>query len=316
MPIKGLSETRRMPRLGKIHLGIKAKNANGVEYPKAVDYFVCPPEVQAVFGEKPKELAIMFPLEDEAKFASQYYRCYSNLRGLVCKGDGEISTRLIDTATGDFAGRDSKETVMKDLPCTGRDCSQYQAKKCKEVMNLLFLLPSVPGLGIWQLDTGSINSIITLNSAIELVRGVCGRVSMIPLTLAIEPREVTAEGKKKTINALTIKVGVTLAEIQKYAALPVGKVLLPPPDDEKPDMLYPEVEGIEEEEPEQEKVKEPAGNEAQLAHIRELYAKLNFKKSGWTAYLANAKLPSDISLMTKEQLDWVEKDLTERVSLQ
>ncbi|MET0039925.1 MAG: hypothetical protein ABW041_07275 [Dehalococcoides mccartyi] len=316
MPIKGLSETRRMPRLGKIHLGIKAKNANGVEYPKAVDYFVCPPEVQAIFGEKPKELAIMFPLEDEAKFASQYYRCYSNLRGLVCKGDGEISTRLIDTATGDFASRDSKETMMKDLPCTGRDCPQYQAKKCKEVMNLQFLLPSVPGLGIWQLDTGSINSIITLNSAIELVRGVCGRVSMIPLTLAIEPREVTAEGKKKTINTLTLKVGVTLAEIQKYAALPVGRVLLPPPDDEKPDMLYSEVEEMEVEEPEQEPVTAPSGNEAQLSRIRSLYTKLNFKKSGWVTYLTNAKLPSDTNNMTKEQLDWLEKDLTERVSLQ
>ena len=40
--IKELSDVRRLPRLGKIHLGVKAKNEKGVEYPKAVDYFVVP----------------------------------------------------------------------------------------------------------------------------------------------------------------------------------------------------------------------------------------------------------------------------------
>ena len=52
--IKGLSDKRRLPRLGKIRLGVKAiSQKSGKEYPKETDYFVCPPEVQAVYGEKP-----------------------------------------------------------------------------------------------------------------------------------------------------------------------------------------------------------------------------------------------------------------------
>ncbi len=42
MPIHGLSEVRRMPRVGKLRLGIKATSKKtGNQFPKAVDYFVC-----------------------------------------------------------------------------------------------------------------------------------------------------------------------------------------------------------------------------------------------------------------------------------
>jgi hypothetical protein len=53
MPIKGISEIVRLPRLGKIRLGIKKKTDAGVSYPSPTDYFVCPDELKKVFGEKP-----------------------------------------------------------------------------------------------------------------------------------------------------------------------------------------------------------------------------------------------------------------------
>ena len=246
-PIKNLSNVRQIPRLGKVRCGVKVPNKSGQgEHPEAVEYFVLPQEIAAAFGDKPKSLPIMFPVEDEAKFASQYYKCYSSFRGLTCKGDGETCSRLIDTKTGDFAHRDTTDTDRRELPCNGRDCPMYQQKKCKEVMNLQFLLPSVPGLGVWQLDTGSYHSIVAVNSAIELIRSVAGRIAMIPLRLTIEPREVsikTDKGQvKKTVNTLQIRADITLAEIQKLGALPGSQVMLPPPDEEKPDLLFPEDE--------------------------------------------------------------------------
>jgi hypothetical protein len=111
MPIKELSTRRRLPRLGKIHTGIKVKNSKGVEHPQPTDYFVCPPEVQKVYDEKPKELKIMFPLEDETVWASQFYRLYSSSRGLICKGDGALATQLQDTKTGKLATRDSAQAA-------------------------------------------------------------------------------------------------------------------------------------------------------------------------------------------------------------
>jgi hypothetical protein len=212
MPIKGLSDQKRLPRLGKIHLGVKAKNAEGKEYPKAVDYFVCPPEVQAVFSEKPKLLRIMFPVENPDEFASQFYKMYSAGRGLMCKGDGVKANRLCDSGTGKLAGRDSVNTEIAEVECTGREC-EYYGKYCSEVMSLQFLLPEVPGLGVWQIDTGSINSIRNVNSAVELIRNVAGHVAGIPLSLTLEPQDITADGRKKTVHVLNVRIGARLTDL-------------------------------------------------------------------------------------------------------
>ena len=125
-PIKNLTERRRLPRIGKLHLGIRVKTKEGVEHPKAVDYFVFDPnhpqydELVATFGEQPKELRVLFPVDDLEAVASQYYRLYSRSRGLVCKGDGETCDRLIDTDTGGLANRDTKNVTRKEIPCQGR----------------------------------------------------------------------------------------------------------------------------------------------------------------------------------------------------
>ncbi|MEM3486415.1 MAG: hypothetical protein QXI12_12435, partial [Candidatus Methanomethyliaceae archaeon] len=74
MAIKGWSERRRVPRLGTIGIGYKDEDGR----PKWVDYFVVPPEVQAVYGEKPKELDIMIPSEDPEIYFPEYLKRYGN----------------------------------------------------------------------------------------------------------------------------------------------------------------------------------------------------------------------------------------------
>ena len=233
MPIKGLTDRPpRLPRIGKIHLGVKVSvKKDGTPcapYPRATDYFVFEPdhpgyaELVETYGEKPKELRILLPIEDETKFAQQFYRLYSLTRGLVCKGDGEEALRMIDTATGGVAGRDTKDVAMKPITCQGRDCPEYGPRACGEVMNLQFLLPEVSGFGVWQIDTGSINSIINVNSALDLIRGVYGRVAMVPLILALEPKEVVNpdDGKKKTVRVLNIRSTDKMIEAYHKAQLP------------------------------------------------------------------------------------------------
>lgn len=248
MPIKGLTDRpRRLPRIGKIHLGVKVKKGDGPEYPKATDYFVfdpaCPQfkELVSTFGEKPKELRILIPTEEEEKFAGQFYRLYSRTRGLVCKGDGDTATRMVDKATGSLANRDSKEVDMQEVQCKGRDCPDYGPRACGEVMNLQFLLPEVSGFGVWQIDTGSINSILNINNSLDLVRQVYGRVKMVPLTLALEPKEVTNpdDGKKKTVRVLNLRSQDKMIEAYRKASMPplelvAGMVELPPAGDEPP----------------------------------------------------------------------------------
>ena len=253
-PIHGLSETRRLPRLGKIHLGEKVTNARGVEYPKATEYFVVPDEVAKIYGAQPTSLDIMFPVEDEAIFASQFYRAYSQTRGLVCKGDGERAARLIDVATkrgtedtgeitGDIATAQAKAVEwVDDIPCPGQACPYYQKKQCGELMMLLFILPRVRGLGIWQLDTSSYHGMVNVNSTLAMIRQMFGRGSGIPLVLSLEPMEVAPEGKKKTVRVLQLRSRETMADMLKltFAPLPeLPSAVMPAAEDEVPVLLYP-----------------------------------------------------------------------------
>jgi len=243
MPIKDISDIRRMPRLGKIRLGEKVEPEGKNPYPRATDYFVIPDEIKDYVEDKPKKLNIMFPTEEADKFAQQWLRCYSFTQGLVCKGNGRVATRKLDVETGDIARSTTQEWIFRDeWGCDPDTCEQYLDKQCRRVMNLLFMMPDVPGLGCWQLDTTSFYSIVNINSCVDLIRRICGRISFIPLTLSLEPIEVSPPGiTKKTVHVLAIRSEVKLAEIQKLGRVPPERIMLPAlQEEEPPEDLFPE----------------------------------------------------------------------------
>ncbi|MEA3443021.1 MAG: hypothetical protein U9R04_06125 [Chloroflexota bacterium] len=237
MPIKGLTEEVRLPRLGKIRLGVMVEGRWN-PYPQPVDYFVCPDAVKEVYGDKPRELHILFPTEDPSRWASQFYRCYSRTRGLVCQGDGERATALMDEEDGTLATRDSRHTVLQEVECDPQRCPEY-GRRCRRVMNLQFLLPDVPGLGIWQLDTSSYWSMNNINAGVKLLTSLCGRISMIPLTLKLVPQEVHPGGLRKIVHVLSLDIPGTMTEMPRYAQAAPGQAILPAPDVEPPEDLFP-----------------------------------------------------------------------------
>jgi hypothetical protein len=244
MPIDGVSEITRIPRLGKIHLGVKvpAKGNKDVLYPKATDYFVCPQEVIEVYGPNPKELDIMFPVEEPELFAQQFLRAYSLSQGLVCIGTGVEARRKVDIDTGAMADHSTKKWEWRETICNPQECPEYEGKRCRRVMNLQFMMPTVPGIGVYQIDTSSFYSIVNINSMIKMLKGILGRCSLIPLTLALGPVTVSPPGiKQKTVYIMHIKKNVKIAELAKVAMMPPGRVLIPEADtEEAPDDLFPD----------------------------------------------------------------------------
>lgn len=242
-PIKNLSDTVRLPRIGKIQLGTKHPEKG---YPMKADHFVFPkdhPDYQKLvdmFGAEAKELRILIPVEEDEIWGSQYYKCYNLTYGLVCKGDGEKAIRMIDTKTQEIP--DSKvptgaPVCMVEIPCNGNNCPVYKSKEkgkpsCHEVMNFRFIIPEVPGLGIWQIDTGSKNSILNLNSSARLIKRAFGRLSMIPLKLTFEPIQVNNPdtGKKQTVYVLNLRTDVTLSQLATVAKEQSKMFQLEPPD--------------------------------------------------------------------------------------
>ncbi len=249
MPIKGLSEKRRIPRISKIHLGIKVSTKDGEkQYPKAVDFFVLPmrensgdaflaqavryrqaeaaqvsltpvdraaleatmndarlkmealftPEgrqISAVYGPLPRELDVLFPSDKPEECFPQSYKSYNRGTGLFCKGDGVKAMRV------------GENGAMTEIDCAGPECPIYKDKKCSEMANLMVMIPRVSIGGCWQIDTGSVNSIIDVNSGMDQVKAHVGRLAMVPCKLRVVRRQVTAEGKKKSI--FTLQVGIS-----------------------------------------------------------------------------------------------------------
>lgn len=222
MPIKGISETRRFPRLGKIRLGEKRLSPKGAEYPKAVDYFVVKEDeatpasavkaFRSVYGDKPRALRIMFPSNDPESFFPQWYKCYRASIGLYCMGDGETATRRQDDGT------------MAEVPCP---CPLLDSGECRQMGHLMFFLPDVPGLGVWQLDTSSYHSIVNINSGVAMIKAITGgRIAMIPLTLRLVPREVSPDGKKKVVYVLDlVQEEATLKDVLLQSRRSVAEIL-------------------------------------------------------------------------------------------
>jgi len=336
-PIKGVSDIRRLPRLGKIRLGIKVEEPKKHPYPRATDYFVIPDDIKKYVGDKPKELQILFPVEDTEVFAPQFLKCYSFTQGLVCRGDGVKATRKVDVETGDIANHTTEQWVFKEMTCDPDTCPQAVGDpemsirpQCRRVMNLLFVLPNVPGLGVWQLDTSSFFSIVNINSCLDVIRGLCGRIAGIPLTLSLEPREVTPPGiKKKTVHVLHLRSNLKLADLQRIAAKPPAKALMPPAEEEEaPEDLFPpeilaEAEGLPVGEAAQEQEGEP---EKEAFHIDLTWLNESLNEIKWTEDTAKTWLVSKykvspagtlgevIKRLTREQAEQFVHEMQERVA--
>ncbi|MFA4972874.1 MAG: hypothetical protein WC683_09690 [bacterium] len=241
MAINGLTERRRLPRAGKIRLGEKRiSQKSGNPYPAATDYFVWPDEYKEalteLFGEKAREMDIMFPTEDLEQISPQYLRRYGT-SGLLCRGDG-VMAECVNQETGEWV----------EIECNPEECPYFSPsdpskKSCRQVLNLRFIIPQLISEGVWQLDTSSYNSIIAVNSAIDYIRGLIGRVSMIPLRLRVIPREVQPDGKKKIVYVLDLKLGAQLGLRELQALAQAGDrplLALPSLDDHvPPDDLFP-----------------------------------------------------------------------------
>jgi hypothetical protein len=253
MAIKGLSEIRRLPRLGKIRLGIKKKTAAGKEYPSEVDYFILDPqtpselenqkildEFTGLYGENPKSIKIMFPVANPEVYFPQFYKRYGSSASLKCKGDGIEASCGVDAFTEGLERIGTNELGLPRVKCSGKECLYYKKKECTEVGVLQILLPELPGAGVWQITTGSFHSIVNLNSCIDYIATVCGRAHMIPLTLERRAQEITYEGKKSKHYILHINMDFKLADLQRFAMIEPTKMLLelPLPESEKEDILF------------------------------------------------------------------------------
>lgn len=336
--IKGLSETRRFPRLGKIRLGMKKTkvypDGKKTEYPVELDYFRLDPSVpvpeerekilqefERKYGKEPKSIDVMFPHPDPQVFFPQFFKRYGGNRLAKCIGDGETAEcSSAENASGLKITGDS-ERGWKKVECNGQECPYYKAKQCSERGTLNVLLPELPGIGVWQIETGSIHGIIGINSAIEGITRMCGRVNMIPLKLERRPIETNHDGKKMTHYPIFLNQDIRLADLQRFALIDATRVALelPAPDPDKEDILTQENKEID---PEVGEIIDETGDElidmAKRKTISDAVYAAGISKEQWIAWLTDkCRCASSIGIRSKyynEVLRVIKEDPTQIIN--
>jgi hypothetical protein len=126
--------------------------------------------------------------------------------------------------------------VRSDLAGRGEAC------KVKSRINLI--LPDLPGLGVWRLETGSWNAAVETASIAELLGRARDTGTVVPAVLRLERRESkrlvdigqkpSRDGKGERVQAREFYVPVldplpTLREMTELAGRPLAAALPPPP---------------------------------------------------------------------------------------
>jgi len=265
----GFSEHRRIPRLGKIRLGLKVQktktDGSVVEYPTETKYFVVPPEVQDIYGEQPTELDVMLPSDRAEDVFPQSLSWFGRSKGLKCKGDMETAERL-NEQTGAWEKR--------TCPCEHYKSDENPKGECTENGILITILPKVNMGGTYQIRTGSYHSVVDINSGLDYVRALIGRISMVPLKLRRVARDTHADGKKQTHYTLSLVMdanidGVNQLRQDTSRILASAQLLLDAPEEENPKLDQADVIELDAEEI-------ASMEDAQLAHVQ---AKLNQQRT-------------------------------------
>lgn len=240
-----LPEGGRIPRVGKLRLGIKIErmsNGRAVQFPSGVDYFVVNEDQSTnrqsaesfheVYGDEPRELDIVLPaprVEDVLEGAWRSYGTGGKLKRKCTGPGGECVTR---DENGDWqAGACACQAEGLD--------PEDKKRHCQQRWTLTVMLMRVAGVGCWQLDTGSQMAAEGLTASLRMLEQFRGHLQGAKATLRVVPRQVAPDGEVKTVYIAELgSLDITPQQALAMAAENAQRVALPASSlDDEPDAL-------------------------------------------------------------------------------
>lgn len=246
MPV--LDIQRRGQQLGRIRLGEQAVARNGKSYPKALAAFrFTTPSLhtaQAVadlFGGQVRQwergqyeiytsqnvLSVTIPPRDQV--ISQWYEMWSK-GGCQRRCDSQTEhlsgTPCMCPHAEDPTDLDAVEAAAK---LRAERAKLNPPKACKLVTRLSVMIPDLPDLGVWRVDTASFWAAGELGDKAEVMQAARDCGYYLPALLRIEQRERIAGGKTTRYPVLVLQILKTLREIVTGAIAQGGIAAQLPP---------------------------------------------------------------------------------------
>lgn len=105
---------------------------------------------------------------------------------------------------------DGVTDVISDGPCL---CDAEQGdRKCKPTTRLSVMLPEIPGLGVWRLESHGYYAAVELSATAGMLEQATARGQMFPARLRIDQRSQVKDGKTTRYAVPVIDIDVRLPE--------------------------------------------------------------------------------------------------------
>lgn len=233
MTILGLQ--RRLREVGRIRLGEKVTTPSGKKRPAKLDRFrLTARDEQILVTAALRWGGTVRPWESPDGPQFELVTETTELPVIVPPGEMSFSQHYeLWSAAGCQKRCNGQWDVVRDVTC---DCDPSD-RECNIHTRLSVLLPDLPALGVWRLESKGYYAAVELAGAVDVCQQAAAAGKYLPARLSLEPRSanrVDANGKPVTLRFV---VPVLNVEIQLRAALdlmaptdePVVTPVIPPP---------------------------------------------------------------------------------------
>lgn len=254
MPV--LDVQRRGQQIGRIRIGEQVQAANGRMRPSKLETFrfttgsrATAEAIAALYGgeirdwlrgqfeviTEKSEIGVTVPPRDQV--VSQWYELWSK-GGCQRRCDSQTMSDGKPCLCPHSGDPDDEVKVTAAAAERARMASLNPPQACKLVTRISVMLPDLPGLGVFRLDTGSFYAATEIGDTARLLQMARDQGVFLPAVLRIEQRQRVANGTTKNYPVPVLEVLATFRDIATGALGAGGMAAqLPPPPGGAPKAL-------------------------------------------------------------------------------
>ena len=191
---------RRLREVGRIRIGEQVATSGGRKRPTKLEVFRLTSKDRAVIDAAATHFGGTVETWDDAPDGQQWQvkTTATEFPVVVPPGDMSFSQSYEQWTAGGCRVRcDGRWDIINDKAC---HCDPSN-RSCNIHTRLSVIIPDLPGLGLWRLDTGGYYAAVELGGVVDIVGDYSARGQMLPARLRLEQRSVKRfkpDGKAET----------------------------------------------------------------------------------------------------------------------
>jgi hypothetical protein len=204
---------KRLVEVARLRIGKRGKNGA----PQKIDTFRATSRDRARMEEFASNYGGTVEPWEERPGEFEVISTTSELPILLLPGQALSQWYELWSAGGCQRRCDGVTDVISDGPCV---CDTERGeRKCKPTTRLSVMLPEIPGLGVWRLESHGYYAAVELSATAGMLEQATARGQMFPARLRIDQRSQVKDGKTTRYAVPVIDIDVRLPEALGAAPL-------------------------------------------------------------------------------------------------